>query len=86
MNCPRCNGAMERGFTTAAGLVGGDRVETREAQILFVVPGMTTSSNPVEAFKQGLHDEAGDRYYPLVGTRCSSCGLIEFYGDSGPAA
>lgn len=86
MNCSRCNGTMERGFTTAAGLIGGDRAETREAQILFVVPGTSTSSNPVEAFKQGLHGEAGDRRYRLVGSRCASCGLVEFYANGEPVA
>ncbi len=86
MNCPKCNGVMERGFTTASGLMGGDEVEKRKARILFVVPGTNTSLNPVEAFKQGLRGEAKDRYYRLVGCRCSSCGLIEFYGEGEPSA
>ena len=86
MTCPKCNGVMERGFTTAAGLIEGDQVETREAQILFVVPGTRTSSNPVQAFKQGLHDEDDNRRYRLSGSRCSTCGFVEFYADGDPVA
>lgn len=83
-NCPKCNGTMERGFTTAAGLVGGDKAERQQSQILFVVAGTRTSSNPVRAFQQGLSDEAVDRRYRLVGSRCASCGLVEFHADGDP--
>jgi hypothetical protein len=32
---------MERGFTTAPGLVGGDKTEAQEGQLLFVAPRTT---------------------------------------------
>jgi hypothetical protein len=77
--CPKCSGSMERGFTTAAGLIGGDKIGARQAQLLFVVPGTPTSPNPVRAFKQGLSDEPSTSSYPIVGARCSRCGFLEFY-------
>ena len=79
--CPKCNGVMERGFTTAVGLLFGDKTERQESQILFVVAGTRTSPNPVRAFKQGLLREATDRRYRLSGSRCASCGLVEFHTD-----
>jgi hypothetical protein len=33
---------MERGLTTAAGLIGGPKVEDRVPQLIFVVPGEPT--------------------------------------------
>jgi len=77
---------MERGFTTAAGLIGGAIVESRQAQLVFVVAGMSTSRNPVKAFKQGMSAEPADRRYRIFGVRCSGCGLLELYGDGDPVA
>jgi hypothetical protein len=28
--CPKCGGAMERGFTTAMGLIGGDKSQNQD--------------------------------------------------------
>jgi hypothetical protein len=74
---------MERGFTTADGLlrpVG----KFEEPRLLFVVTGSPTSRNPVEAFAQGIADEPRDRRYSLVGVRCSKCGRVELYTDGDP--
>jgi hypothetical protein len=72
---------MEPGFTTAAGLLFGDKSHTHVAQLVFVVTGTPTVRNPVKAFKQGLSDEPADRRFRIVGARCSHCGFLEFYGD-----
>jgi hypothetical protein len=64
---------MERGFTLPEAFLG--------REVLFVVPGTTTSFNPVEAFRQGTAGEPSDRRYQLVGVRCSSCGFVELYGE-----
>lgn len=77
--CPKCGGEMERGFTTAAGLIGGPKVESRTPQLIFVVPGEPTSLNPVQAFKQGASGEPADRRYFVFGTRCSACGFLELH-------
>lgn len=82
--CPKCGGTMERGFTTAAALIGGAKVERRQAQLVFVLPGTATSRNPVKAFKQGMSAEPADRPYRIFGVRCSVCGLLELYGDRNP--
>jgi hypothetical protein len=79
--CPKCGGTMERGFTTAFGLFGGDKSEAQEGQLLFIVAGTPTSRAPVKAFRQGLSDEPANRGYRIVGARCSECGFLEFYGD-----
>ncbi|RIK74425.1 MAG: hypothetical protein DCC68_23085 [Planctomycetota bacterium] len=70
---------MERGFTTADGLIGGDNSESQTAQLDFVVVGASTSKNPIKAFQQGLSNEPVDRRYGIVGFRCSGCGLLELY-------
>lgn len=82
--CAKCGGQMERGHTTAHGLIGGGDIERpfHESRLLFVVDGTTTSMNPIKAFKQGSSGEAGDRDYRIVGARCASCGLLEFYGEA----
>lgn len=85
MSCPKCGTAMERGFTTAAGLIGGTKTESRQAQLVFVVPGAAASLNPIKAFKQGLSGEKASREYRILGARCSGCGFLEFYGDGAPA-
>ena len=84
--CQRCNAPMERGFTTAHGLIGGDRAPEHRAQILFVVPGTPTSSNPLKAFAQGRADGPSDRRYGIAGWRCTGCGLLEFCSDGDPVA
>jgi len=48
----------------------------------FVVPGVPTSWNPIEAFKQGLSDQTGDEVIDLGemgGLLCRTCGRIEFH-------
>jgi len=80
-SCPKCGATMEQGFTTADGLIGGDRAETELSQLIFVVPGAATPSNPIKAFKQGISDEPAARRYRISGVRCSRCGFLEFYGD-----
>ncbi len=77
---------MERGFTAAHGLIGGDRAPERGAQILFVVPGTPTSSNPLKAFAQGRAGEAPNRRYGIAGWRCVGCGLLELSADGDPVA
>lgn len=84
--CQRCNVPMERGFTTAHGLIGGDRAPEHRAQLLFVVPGTPTSSNPLKAFAQGRSDGPSDRRYGIAGWRCTGCGLLEFCSDGDPVA
>jgi predicted nucleic-acid-binding Zn-ribbon protein len=79
--CPKCGGIVERGFTTALGLIGGDKTEGLVSQLLFVVPGARVASNPIRAFKQGLADEPSNRSYRLNGLRCSNCGFVEFYAE-----
>ena len=85
-NCPKCGGAMERGFTTASGLLGEVAVDSQQSRLLFVVPGTSTSRNLVKAFKQGLTDGPAETRYRISGARCSACGLLEFYGDGDPVA
>jgi hypothetical protein len=70
---------MERGFTTAAGLIGGPKVESRVPQLIFVVPGEPTSLNPIKAFQQGASGEPEARRYFVFGSRCSACGFLELY-------
>ena len=77
--CPKCGGAVEFGFTTSEGLTGGDRIEERRSQLLFVVPGTKPSMNPIKAVAQGLADEPSNRYHRLNGFRCVRCGFVEFY-------
>ena len=84
--CPKCGGTMERGFATAAGLIGGDKIETRQPRLLFVVAGTPTSQNPIKAFQQGLSEEPSSRSYGIVGARCARCGFVEFYANGEPAA
>ncbi len=83
MICPKCNGAMERGFATALGLIGPGTSEKQRPRLPLVVAGTPTSHSPVEAFKQGLSDERPDRAHEIVGARCSQCGFLELYGDGG---
>jgi hypothetical protein len=75
---------MESGFTTAKGLLFGEKTERNKSQLVFYVPGTPTSCNPINAFQQGLHEE-GTRSYNIIGLRCSACGYLELYAG-GPAA
>ena len=79
--CLKCGGPLELGFTTAEGLVGGDRSHSREPQLVFIVPGVRTSANPIKAFQQGFSDDAVDRRYRIAGLRCSRCGALELYAE-----
>jgi hypothetical protein len=79
--CVKCGGALEAGFTTASGLIGGDGTESREPKLVFVVPGTNTSANPLRAFNQGLADEKANRAFGIQGFRCSRCGRLELYAD-----
>jgi hypothetical protein len=82
--CPKCGGEMERGHTMAHGLIGGSDIERpfHESRLLFVVEGTPTSLNPGKAFRQGKSGEQDDRTYGIIGARCASCGLLEFYGEA----
>lgn len=80
--CPKCGGKMEKGLTSAVGLIGGSTTKDGEPQLVFVVAGTPTARNPIKAFRQGLLDEEPDREYCIVGARCSVCGFLEFYGES----
>lgn len=83
--CPKCGGAMERGFTSAAGLIGETTVDSHQPRLLFVIAGTSTSRNPVKAFEQGMSTEQADRRYRIFGVRCSGCGLLELYSDGEPS-
>jgi len=59
----------------------------QQVRMAFVIPGTTTSKNPVKAFAQGLNKEPEDRLYPLPelrGYRCQKCGYLEFYAAPEP--
>ena len=74
--CPRCGGLMVRGSLRTRG-AHDDRV-----RVVFVVPGVKTSWNPVEAFRQGLSDELEDKTFDLSemgGYLCQTCGHIDLY-------
>lgn len=76
VHCLRCGGAMVRGIFRIRG--------TYEARVRaeFIVPGVPTSPNPIEAFRQGLSDEPGDEVIQLEdmgGLLCRTCGHIEFH-------
>ena len=79
--CPKCDGVMERGYTTSINLLVRVNSGDQKSHLLFIVPGTTTSLNPIKAFEQGFSDEMSNREYRIVGVRCSQCGLIEFYGE-----
>lgn len=87
--CRRCGGRMELGHTTALGMGQVDlraplgfSVDTTPRSLVFVVPGVSTSKNPIRAFQQGLSDEPADAVYRIDGFRCTKCGSLEFFaGD-----
>lgn len=76
--CNRCDVAMEAGFTTAWGLIGA---QDGDSHLVFVVPGVPTSYNPIKAFQQGLNSEKANEAYLLHGYRCPSCGLVELVAE-----
>ncbi len=80
--CPKCGAEMERGFTTAIGLIGGDKTERERAQLVFVVPGTRTAQNPIAAFNQGLLDAPSTRSFRIEGSRCAACGFLELYASA----
>ena len=81
MKCSRCGGAMEAGFTTALGLLGGSEIDRlrQVSSLLFVVKGTPTRLNPLRALQQGLADEPADRTYRIEGARCATCGALDFF-------
>lgn len=78
-HCCKCGGTMDRGFTTAMGLMGGAGEEGKKAKLAFVTFGIPTSSNPLKAFKQGLSDEPMNQLYGIYGKRCRECGFLELF-------
>jgi hypothetical protein len=74
---------MEYGFTTAVGLLGVGKPDDDKARLIFVVAGVPTSLNPMNAFFQGLSDVASNRPYHIRGTRCMKCGFLELYANDG---
>jgi len=75
---------MEPGVARAIGV--RNEIGPEPGQVVFVVSGTPTSWNPIEAFGQGISDEPADRRYRLTGTRCSRCGVVEFYAAGDPTA
>ncbi|MGE5609254.1 MAG: hypothetical protein ACM359_08370 [Bacillota bacterium] len=72
--CPKCGGQMEAGITTTLRGI-------EEVPLHFIVPGESTSANPVKAFMQGLAGAPSDRIYFIKGFRCSQCGFLELYAS-----
>jgi hypothetical protein len=80
--CPSCGGAYEQGALRARPATV--LTEAREASrvvsdFFFVRPGVPTSGNPVEAFRQGLREEPGEQLIPVVALRCAECGRVELF-------
>jgi hypothetical protein len=82
--CPKCRGAMERGHTKAYRYFGDTAIGAELQSLKFVVAGVPTSWNPVEAFTQGLSREPQDRTHCVLGFRCSDCGYLEMYANNDP--
>jgi DNA-directed RNA polymerase subunit RPC12/RpoP len=74
--CHRCGGVMENGYATALGLMAGD-MSSGNPKLVFVVPGVQTSGNPIKAFQQGLQGDQANKAYLLRGYRCPGCGTVE---------
>ena len=62
--CPKCDGRMAAGVTSALGLMGRGRRRRRSR---------------VRAFAQGLAEEPADEGYLVPGYRCTRCGFLELY-------
>jgi DNA-directed RNA polymerase subunit RPC12/RpoP len=76
VRCQRCGEIMEDGYATAMGLIAANP-PAGEAKLVFVVPGQSTSPNPIKALQQGLRDERENAAYLLRGYRCPRCGTVE---------
>jgi hypothetical protein len=85
--CPTCGGALEAGAARArntfpltpdtallksepSGPAGG---------LVFVRPGVPTSTNPISAFLQGLREEPGEQLLSITAYRCVGCGRVELF-------
>ncbi|MES2792520.1 MAG: hypothetical protein V4719_23100 [Planctomycetota bacterium] len=79
--CPKCRGTMECGHTKAYRYFGDTAIGAELRDLKFVVAGIPTSWNPVQAFTQGLSREPQDRTYRVLGFRCSDCGYLELYAN-----
>ncbi|MDG3007604.1 hypothetical protein [Paludisphaera mucosa] len=82
--CPKCGGTMSWGVVRR----GPARPGAGGGGLQFVLPGAPTSSNPIQAFRQGLAGEVDDVVYDfagLTGRRCSACGFLEFYLPGEPS-
>jgi len=77
--CSKCGGPTVAGVATAHGLIGGADAPASQPRLVFVVPGIPTSANPVKALGQGLADERPDHGYLIRGRRCTRCGFLELY-------
>jgi hypothetical protein len=83
--CSKCGGTMEKGHTTAEGLVGAEPPFHFDPRLKFLVSDEATSINPIKAFKQGFSGEHPRRVFRMEGFRCAKCGFIELYGRHGEA-
>jgi hypothetical protein len=72
---------MECGHTKAYRYFGDMAIGAELRDLKFVVAGIPTSWNPVQAFTQGLSREPQDRTYRVLGFRCSDCGYLELYAN-----
>ena len=77
--CEKCGGRTETGVATAEGLLFGAFVPPEQSRLLFVVPGVPTSANPLRAFKQGLSEEPATRAFRIEGSRCTACGSLALF-------
>ena len=83
--CSKCGGTMEKGYTTAEGLMGGETVTRHRSQLKFFVSDAPTPLDPIEAFKQGMSGKHPRKMFRMEGFRCAKCGFIELYGLRGEA-
>lgn len=79
--CAKCGGAMERGYTTADGLVGTMNAPAEAPRLLLVIPGEPIAANPITAFRQGLAGASAGNTYHIWAFRCQSCSFVEFYAE-----
>lgn len=84
--CSKCGGTMQKGYTTAEGLMGVDRISKHVSRLQFLVSDEATSLDPIKAFQQGASGAHERRMYRMEGLRCSKCGFIELYGRGGKLA
>jgi hypothetical protein len=87
--CPACGGALEVGVARAqnAFTLTPDTALLKPAPsgpaggLVFVRPGVPTSTNPVSAFLQGLREEPGEQLLPITAYRCAGCSRVELYAS-----